>query len=228
MTTRIAFIIVTLLMFWSCNNKVVGTWANPKGLLNDYDTIMIAALTINLQAKFILEQQIADQLSRKGVTASKSSNIFAPNFTDHHNNKEKVLNKIRNRNTNAILTVSIIDSNSFTEGWPNSTPDSCRENFWDYYTSLYSEVYKPRYYLPEKTYYIETNLYDSDTEELVWSSRSSEYSPWKISSFAREFAEYLTLSLEKDQIIKSGNGNQSERRLHVRKNQPPVELSSSR
>lgn len=227
MRERITVLIITVSFLWSCNNKIAGTWSNPIRLTDAYDTIMVAALTINLQAKFLLEQQIADQLSQRGIMTSKSSNVFAPNFTDHHNSRDKVLTKIRNRTTNGILTVSIIDSNVVSADPAVFNPDSCRGNFWEYYTSLYSAVYKPRYYIPERTYYIETNLYDCQSEELIWSSRSHEYSPLEISSFAPGFAEYVILKLEKDGVIKSDNEKQSSTRL-ARKKQPPVALSSGR
>lgn len=194
---------------------MTGVWKNSGLIPASYDTIFVAALTINLRAKNILEQQIADKLREKGVIVVRSAHIFPPNFTDYHNDKETVLGKIRKINTHGILTVSVIDVKGEIPLTPGGSDlvyyDSCRASFWSYYNYVYPRVYKPRYYMPEKTYFIEMNLYDMETEELIWSAQSKEYHPTELANFSKEFSQFAIIKLERDNLISARRAQENQK-----------------
>lgn len=229
---RILVLLIISSLLYSCNKKITGSWRNPQPMADGYDSIFIAALTINLHAKKTLEHSLANHLQEKGITTLKSSNIFPPNFTDDHNDKDYIFRKIRRIRSEAILTVSIIDIESdknpsfININSEPLMPDSCYDKFWDYYTYLYPLVYKPRYYSPEKIYYIETRLYDTQTEQLIWSARSKTYVPHKLADFSKEFAQFIIAKLEKDNVIKWKKSKEETYSRSSRKRRQPVVLTS--
>lgn len=207
-------LLLAILILCSCNRKITGTWKNPQQLFT-YDTIMVTALTINLHAKRIIEHNIAGELTEKGVQASKSCEVFPPNFTDETIGRDHVFERIHRRDANAILVLSLFDMQTEnhrhkkgTHPYKVNDPDRSAVNsktFWNYFTHWYPRVYTPRYYIPGKTYFIEANLYDAYTEELIWSARSKEYRPVDLARFSRVFAALVANKLEKDEVIVTKN-----------------------
>lgn len=46
-------------------------------------------------------------------------------------------------------------------------------------------------YTEGKVYFIETNLYDAETEKLIWSAQSESYDPSDLKDFAEDFADLI-------------------------------------
>ena len=51
---------------------------------------------------------------------------------------------------------------------------------------------------------METNIYDAETEELLWSAQSETYNPSDFENFVKGYVNTLFKQLEKDGIIKKG------------------------
>jgi len=62
-------------------------------------------------------------------------------------------------------------------------------------------MYDPGYYTTDKNYYLEANLYDAATEELVWSSQSETTNPSSIETFSRSFSTTVINQLIKDGLL---------------------------
>ena len=73
--------------------------------------------------------------------------------------------------------------------------------FYGYYSYYNPVMYDPGYYATDKNYYIEMNLYDAQTEALVWSAQSETTNPSSIESFSKTFAQSVEYQLVKDGII---------------------------
>lgn len=118
-----------------------------------------------------------------------------------------MLDEIGKIGADAILTVSLIDKETDTRYVPGSYDYAPypRYNFygrfWGYYSYWYPVIYTPGYYVNEKTYYIETNLYDANTQELVWSAQSETYSPSGLHDFASEYAQLIAKKLKQENVI---------------------------
>lgn len=61
--------------------------------------------------------------------------------------------------------------------------------------------YQPGYYVTDKTYYLETNLYDASTEELIWSAQSATYNPASINDFLKSYQRALAKELKDDGLL---------------------------
>ena len=62
-------------------------------------------------------------------------------------------------------------------------------------------MYDPGYYATDKNYYLEINLYDAKTEELVWSAQSETTNPSSIETFSNSFSQLVVNQLIKDGLI---------------------------
>ena len=195
----------------SSNTKITGSWANQEKIKSEkIKSIFIAALTGNMEAKTTLENELAFQASQRGVESFKSHNVFTRTFTkDDMPSREELLKVIKATNADVIFTVTMKDKETSTRYVPGTTSYypmgmgyGYYGSFYGYYSNVYPMMYDPGYYTTDRTYYIESNLYDTASEELIWSAQSETYNPYDIDNFVKGYTDTLLKQLEKDGIIK--------------------------
>jgi hypothetical protein len=165
-----------------------------------YSDIMVMALTHDTRAKAIVENDMEAALSKRSVIVSKSLDVFGPNFSKDIL-KEEMLMKVKHTGADAILTVSLINRENRTRyvpGYAGFVP-----GFWGYYSYWYPTVYSPGYYTQDRIYYIESNLYDVVTDDLIWTAESETYNPSSLTGFSKDLASILVEKLMKDKILHS-------------------------
>ncbi|WP_268034937.1 hypothetical protein [Algoriphagus sp. PAP.12] len=205
LSTLFAF---TLIVLGSCSPsvKILGSWTSPSMSTTGYDDLFVTALTDNILARQTVEQDLDNLLNEKGVHAQSSFNILPPGFKTSGVDKNEVLQKIKALGSDAILTVAVLDQTNETRYVPGSTMYSPMGygyygRFWGYYSYYNPVMYDPGYYTTDKNYYLEANLYDAETEELVWSSQSETTNPASIETFSKTFSETIVSQLIKDGLI---------------------------
>jgi len=205
LSTLFAF---TLIVLGSCSPsvKILGSWTSPSMSTTGYDDLFVTALTDNILARQTVEQDLDNLLNEKGVNAQSSFNILPPGFKTSGVDKNEVLQKIKALGSDAILTVAVLDQTNETRYVPGTTMYSPMGygyygRFWGYYSYYNPVMYDPGYYTTDKNYYLEANLYDAETEELVWSSQSETTNPASIETFSKTFSETIVSQLIKDGLI---------------------------
>lgn len=213
MRTTILPIFCCLLLFLGCSPStfITGSWKNPKES-GKYKNIMIAALTGNTILKSMLEDKMAKALEKQ-VLVLKSIDEFPPTVSNTDSSKAGIMKKMKNRNSDAVLTISILKRETETrylrEGRPYEPYGYIYYNdFWGYYDYRYPLVYSEGYYIQDNVYYIETNLYDTETKKLIWSAQSKTYSPDNLEPFAKEFAGVIASKLKSDGVLNQTKSQQ--------------------
>ncbi len=189
----------------SPGSQITGSWKNTR-IEARYDNIMVAGLTQNIEAKSTIENDLLMALTEKGVTVFKSIDAFPHTFTKDVS-KEEMLSKIRKQGADAILTVTLVDKQTESRYVPGNygyAPMPMYNRFWGYYNYWGPTMYSPSYYTQDRIYYMETNVYDAKTEELVWSAESETYNPENLSGFSPELAKIIASKLVKDGIVVPG------------------------
>ena len=201
--------VVVLLGLSACSptTRITGSWINPeaKGQSTGKKSVFIASLTRNIEARTKLENALAAQAAERNFKALKSSEYFTPEFYQSLPAERDLISRIKNSGADAILTVSLIDQSSETRYVPGRASYSpfmrygWYGGFYSYYNYWYSTMYDPGYYVTDKTYFLETNLYDLETNKLIWSAQSETVNPGSIDNFVRTYPKVLM-----DQMVKDG------------------------
>src|SRR5436190_22964941 len=185
------------------SSQITGSWINPKASAR-YDDIMVAGMSSSVDAKNTVENDLAASLEAKNIRVTKSLEVFPPNFGKDLT-KEEMLSKIRHKGSDAILTVTLIDKTTesrYTPGTMAYAHMPMYYQFWGYYNFWYPMMYNnPAYYAQDRVYYLETNLYDARSEDLVWSAQSETYNPKDLSGFSQVLANQIVNKLEKDGLL---------------------------
>jgi hypothetical protein len=195
--------IVTLLFLaligYSCANesRIINAWTSAEKT-KEYHDVVVVALTHDINAKKLVENDFASALARKGVTVFRSIDVFPPVYSKDIL-KDEMMAKVKDNGVDAIVTITLLNKETQTHyipGYPGYAP-----GFWGYYSFWSPMVYSPGYYTQDRVYYIETNVYDVNTDQLIWSARSETYNPASLTGFSQNLASILATKLRKDDVI---------------------------
>lgn len=205
-------ILALALLLYSCvsSTQLTGSWKSPEAIGKNYDNIVVAALTDNVLARQKVETDMQTQLMQHDIKATKSIDIFPPTIgSEKGPDVNLLLEKMRGNDYDAVLTVALVDKKTQTRFVPGTvdyrpvTRFAWYGNFRGYYTYWYPILYDPGYYTEDKIYYLETNLYDVENDELLWSAQSRSYSPGSLRKAAEKLAEITVNKLAQDNLIQA-------------------------
>lgn len=196
---------IAVLTCCSPSTYITGSWKSPDPLTKQYSSILVAALTSNTIAKATLENDMAEVLA-KSISVRKGIDEFPPDIYGTDSSRITLMDKVRNKNLDAILTISILSEETETRYVPGTDPyyppvHPYYNNFWGYYSYWQPRFYDQGYYVQDKVYFIETNLYDTGNEKLIWSAQSKTYDPGDLESFSKDFADIIVMKMQADGII---------------------------
>lgn len=202
-----------ILIIVSCSpaTQITGSWKNPSPPKDPtaYQSVMIISLSRNLEARQTVENDLAAAISTSGVKALKGIESFPPSFSDTKEaDKDELLARIRKTGVEGIITIALMNKETESRyvpgnyGYAPITRFRYYGRFSGYYTTWYPTVISPGYYEEDKIYYMEINLYDTKSEELVWSAQSETYNPGSLAQFSKEFAEVIVTRMKNDGVLK--------------------------
>jgi hypothetical protein len=193
------------------STKLTASWKSPNAS-RPYSKIIVVALTNNLLARQEVEHDLQEQLRHRGIEAARSIDIYPPTKGTGSEGMDLDLlkEKLHGQQYDGILTAALIDEKTETRYvpgyydygyyYPMAGP------YWygwygGYYSYWYPILYQPGYYTMDKIYFLETNLYDVETEQLAWSAQSKSYSPSNLRKAANKFAEITVDRMVQDKVI---------------------------
>lgn len=192
----------------STTTEITSSWRKPNANADSFNNVFVAALSTNIGAKQAVENGIQQHLQAKGVTVEKSLDVFPPDFNTNSNVRQEMpLNRIRATRADAILTIALLKQETESHYVPGSgywNPGlryGYYNSFSSYYNNWYSAFNAPGYYDESKVYYLETNLYNAKTEQLIWTAQSKTYDPTNIDSFLKGYLKSIYERMKKDGLI---------------------------
>ncbi|MCH7401185.1 hypothetical protein ACFOUP_01220 [Belliella kenyensis] len=205
-------LVALLTLSWACapSTQITASWKSEEAKTG-YSSIYIAALTEDLQIRQSIENEFSNRLQNRSVSTTKSIESLRPDFFDEREpSKDKILEAIQATNSEAILTVTLIDieeEERYVQGGPVGGGFAPMGrfgyygNFGGYFNHWHGAGWNQGYYVKDKEYFLETNLYDSSSLELLWSAQSKTLNPNDIESFAREFVDSMKKELRSEGLI---------------------------
>jgi hypothetical protein len=206
------------IIFFSCkpSQKILTSWVNPDRPKKKYTNVFVAVLIENNPVKYAIEGDLANEFKSRGYKVVKGYEIFPPNFTkENMRDRELVLKLIRDKGCDVILSVAVIDVKSethyvqssvsvFYTPYPGYGPyygsyGAYGTGFYGYYSYWQPTLYNDGYYTTDKTYFVEANAYDAETQQLLWSVQSKAYNPSGIEKPSKDYVKLLIDQFDKEQ-----------------------------
>jgi hypothetical protein len=174
-----------------------------------FNKIAVLALANSDPNRLVIEEAVANQFRASGINSIMTFNLFplaarrdvlADMELKPEEIKDYIKQKVTENNIDALVIISLLDVRSVDRYVQNSPNASMYYNpmypaygyhYYDYYWYSYNTTQYTGYYTTETTYFLETNLYDTTTEELLWTGQTKTENMSSIEAEAPRFAKLI-------------------------------------
>ena len=166
-------------------------------------------MTADIEARVRLENEIAATITSRGHKAIKSYEVLPADLKDPKPPAvDALIEKIKASDCDAVFLASLLDKNEdvgYTAGgtqYTMQTDYSWAGTFFGYYTHYYSTLTTTGYYSTDKTYIMQSNLFDKASQEKMFAVQSEIFNPSSLPSFSRTYVSTLMKQLSKAKLLK--------------------------
>ena len=201
---------ITGLILAACSSskESTGVWVNkdkPKD--KKYQKIFFIVMTADVEARSVIETDLAAAAASKGFQTVKSIDVLPVVMSDPKMpTRDEVVAKIKESGCDAVFIASLLRKEEEVYYEPGTTTYSIRP-YYTYYSAYYSNWYPSvstrDYYANEKTYFMQSNLYDAASEIIMMSVQSKIFDPSSLKLFSGNYTYTLFNQLKKEKIIKN-------------------------
>ncbi len=200
---KIALIIGGALFLSSCaNTKISQSWVEPNHK-KAYNDILVIGIAESQQNRRAYESYFVEELQTVGVEGEASYKLIK----DSKINREVVTKAIKGLEIDAVIVTHLVGVDEETVYRPSMDympmyGGGYYGGLYSYYPHVNTYVHRPGYYTTHETYTLETNLYDVESEELVWSARSRTFAPESVDEVITDLTKLLIKDLSEKNLIK--------------------------
>ena len=182
------------------STRVTSTWKAPEATVQPYKKIAVVGIIreADRTLRERMEQKLAAELKTLGYNAFSAYATYGPKEFEGLN-EEQVNKHLKDEGVDAVMTVVLLDKEKERDYVPGrfvNTPYFTRHNlFWGYYSSLNYRIGSPGYYDVQTRYFWESNLYDLNKQQLVFSVQTQSFDPATKESLADDYGQKIIQSM---------------------------------
>lgn len=198
----VLLISMVLLLLSCANTKITQSWAEPDNK-KSYNGLLIIGIGNSEQTRRAYESYFVEELRANGSEAEASYKLIKSSEKIERETVQKAIEGLEI--DGAIIThmVAVDEETVYRSGTSYAHAGYGRygRGMYGYYPHVNSYVNSPGYYSTHETYTLETSLYDVVTEELVWTARSSSFSPESVDEVIVDLTKLLIKDLKEKNLI---------------------------
>jgi hypothetical protein len=203
------FLIIALALSCAAPHEA-GIWVDRTKLTGkSYQSILVLVQSKDLVARQTVEKALESAAKKKGHIVLKSFDLLPPSLSSPAlPTKEEVQAAVKKSGADGVFVVSLLRKEEEVRYNPGTTSYSPMPyygwsgNLWGYYNYYSPTVSTPGYYSHEKQYFIQSNLYDVQSEALMVSVQSVVYDPGSLDKFCKSYVKDLVNKLESEGLFK--------------------------
>jgi hypothetical protein len=138
--------------------------------------ILVILVADKAETRRYFEGRFVEALKEAGVDAVASADAI-PMPSDLELKKDAILQAVEQYESGAVLITHLADI-AYTESRSRANPEEY--GYYSYYGALYRYYHDPGYSRTYATVVLETNLFDVQTESLIWSGRTKSLDRAKV------------------------------------------------
>jgi hypothetical protein len=223
MRISIISILLLTLILSACapTQEISRTWADREALPKEpFKSVFVMAL-VQEKNKAEMEKKLAKVLESRGFKVVKGSDVIHPDKADSGKiNKEKLVKIIQDNGCEALYVLAVKDIKTVKVYGKQDAPSEVPTHqiyeplvqyypmafgyygiYYNYLSDYQEQSFSPDYYALDKTFFLETNLYNVSTEKLLWSVQSKAFNPEDLDSAFKTYKKLLIDNLKKEGLI---------------------------
>ena len=206
----VALAVGSLIVACKSSKESGGVWVNSeKAKGKSFKKVMLVVVTADAQARLAIENDLAAAASQRKYNVVKSIDVAPANMKDPKPpTKDEIVEKVKETGCDAVFVASLLKKEedvNYTQGgqtYAKSPYYSWNGSLTGYYTNWYPSVSTPSYYTHDQTYFMQSNLYDAASEEIMWTAKSKIFNPSSLTHFSKTYTSTLFKQLEKARLLK--------------------------
>jgi hypothetical protein len=167
------FIILILGVFLAtacATTQLTSVWKDPSYQARPAKVMVIGVAKVPLNRR-LFEDEFVKQLKTRGTEAIASYTVLADNQQD---DQAAIAAKVKALGADTVLITRLVSKKTVQFYVPGTVyyPPPYYYNWPDYYGYGYRYLYSPGYVAEDQYAVIETNLYETGTDKLIWAATS--------------------------------------------------------
>jgi hypothetical protein len=205
-------VVIVAVVFAACSStkESTGVWVDKEKIKGKaYDNFFVIVMTADIEARVRMENDLAATIISRGHKALKSYEVLPADLKDPKPPAvEALIEKIKASDCDAVFVASLLDKNDDIRYSSGGTHYTMRTGyawsgtFFGYYSHYYTTISTAGYYSNDKTYFMQSNLFDKASQELMCSVQSEIFNPSSLPSLSRTYISTLMKQLEKAKLLK--------------------------
>lgn len=151
------------------STKLIETWVDKSFKGKTVSNILVIGIADEDANRRLFESTFVQQLKAVGVAAVSSADVI-PIPANKKLEKETILQVVNKFKNDAVLVTHVAGIGRRTSY--NPAVVSYGVGYYGYYRYVYGHVIRPSSVSSHTKLYLETNLYDVESEKLMWSGQS--------------------------------------------------------
>ena len=199
-------LIISFILISCSTSRITSTWKAENVQPKKYNKILVLGLIreSDRSIREKMEQHLLGNLKELGYNAICACEEFGPKAFEDMTEKEAI-SKLNNSGIDAVLTVVLLDKTKeryYVPGRVYYSPYYVYHNrFWGYYTTMYDRIYSRGYYEVNTRYFWESNFYDMDSKQLLYSAQTQSFDPSSSEALAHEYGKLMVNNIVKNKIL---------------------------
>lgn len=177
-------------------------WTDPEYKGQPLKRVLVIGVTENVRNRRAFEDAMVSAFRGRGVEAISSATISPPSMEI---DEDMLRAKVKELNADAVLVtrmVGVEKETIYTPGTSTYTRAPRYYSFHDYYSTAYQAVYEPGYIREYDVVKLESNLYESREEKLIWSVASSSFAPQSAQEVINELSKIIIEDMARNGLVR--------------------------
>ena len=167
-------IILTAALTACTTAKPTMEWRDQSYTGGPFDNILIVGVSNQETVRRTFENTFVDRLQEDKIKATASFALMPAETRPSEDSIKAVISDIK---FDSVLVTHLVGITEKEVYHPSTYRMDTNRGFYDYYGYVGGYVYEPGYYTRHEQVKLESNLYDAQTEQLVWSMQSETMNP---------------------------------------------------
>lgn len=170
-----------ILIAGCASTQLVDVWQDPSYVGRPLKKVLVLAVLNEERSRRIFEESFARELRAAGIEAVVGYSVLSDTSALE---REVISNAIEGKGFDGVVITRHGGSEEETVFYPGrvrteawGTGDRGGRGYDNYYRRTYETVTEPGYSAKYTTVFIETNVYATESGNLIWSGRSATYNP---------------------------------------------------